>query len=75
MTTDESAAAARPLRRQFQVICSDEMDDALSAAARRYGVSKAVLVRECVTYGLAAVVDVHARLESVRSSVAGERVA
>ncbi len=74
MTTDDSAAPA-PLRRQFQVICSDEMDDALSAAARRYGVSKAVLVRECVAHSLPTVLDVHERLESVRSSVVGERVA
>jgi hypothetical protein len=64
-----------PLDQAFQVICSASMKAALSEAVDRYGVSLAVLVRECVTYALPAVKAAHELVHSGAGSAGVERVA
>lgn len=64
-----------PLDQAFQVICAAGMKSDLLAAADRYGVSLAVLVRECVTYALPAVKAAHELVYRGAEAVPTERVA
>jgi hypothetical protein len=63
------------LDQAFQVICSASMKADLASTAERYGVSLAVLVRECVTYALPAVKAAHEIVRSGADRTTAERVA
>lgn len=66
--TQPKPTEREPLDKAFQVICSASMKADLDTLADRFGVSLAVLVRECVTYALPAVRQAH-------EMVFGQRVA